>query len=297
MDSTMSNNMRVGVAGLGKMGSVLARNWLSHGYQVAVWNRSPEAMAELAKAGATPYSSLESMVGAVDCVVTMLWDDDVARAITLARVIPAATASSILVEMSTLSPQMYSTLEAAARERGVRFVAAPVLGSVDQVRLGTETVLTGGDGPTIELLRPLLACLGTVLLTGSAAASGFLKLANNVVLGIFAEAEAELLELCARGGLDRHLAVESISGAFERAARSKVQQILDDDERPRFSLDALLKDLQLASHAADSVNAPITLLQCVLPRFREATERGFGNRDYIALTLERSRVVAPVGGT
>jgi 3-hydroxyisobutyrate dehydrogenase-like beta-hydroxyacid dehydrogenase len=236
------------------------------------------------------------MVAAVDCVVTMLWDDDVARMITLARVVPAAKATTTLVEMSTLSPQMYSTLEAAARERSVRFVAAPVLGSVEQARLGALTVLPGGDEQTIELVRPMLGCLGTVLPTGSAAASGFLKLANNVVLGVFAEAEAELLQLCARAGLDRRLAVESITGAFERAARSKRQQILDDDARPRFSLDALLKDLRLASRAAESVNAPIALLQCVLPRFGEAADRGFGNRDYIALALERSRVVAPAGG-
>jgi 3-hydroxyisobutyrate dehydrogenase-like beta-hydroxyacid dehydrogenase len=292
----MITDMRVGVVGLGKMGSEFAKNWLAHKYPVAVWNRSPEATAELAKAGATVYSSLESMVAEVDCVVTMLWDDDVARSVTLARVIPAAKAPTIIVETSTLSPQMYSTLEAAARERSLRFVAAPVLGSVEQARLGALTVLAGGDAQTIELVRPLLMCLGTVLPTGSASASGFLKLANNVVLGIFAEAEGELLELCARAGLERHLAVESITGAFERAARSKRQQLLDDDEGPRFSLDALLKDLQLAGRAAESIDAPVALLRCILPRFSDAADRGLGNRDYIALALERSRAVASTGG-
>ncbi|HEY1978079.1 MAG TPA: NAD(P)-dependent oxidoreductase [Candidatus Baltobacteraceae bacterium] len=283
----MGTNLRVGVVGLGKMGSALARNWLAHHYSVAVWNRSPQAATELAKAGATPFSTIESMIAAVDCVVTMLWGDEVAREVSLAKVVPAATASTVLVEMSTLSPQMYSTLAAAAADRHVRFIAAPVLGSVDQVRAGTLTVLAGGDAATIDVLRPLLGCLGTVTSTGSPAASGFLKLANNVVLGIFAEAEAELLELCVRAGLDRHLAVESITGAFERAARSKLQQILDDDERARFSLDALLKDLRLASAASESAKSPIELLQCVLPRFTEAADRGLGDRDYIALTLER----------
>lgn len=287
-----AREMRVGVIGLGKMGSAFAQNWLAHNYQVAVWDRSPQAVTELANAGATPHATLESMIAAVDCLVTMLWDDGVARSVSLARVIPAAKPPTILVEMSTLSPQMYSTLEAAAMERNLSFVAAPVLGSVDQARLGTLTVLAGGEQQTIELVRPLLSCLGTVTPTGSTAASGFLKLANNVVLGVFAEAEGELLELCTRAGVDRHIAVESITGAFERAARSKTQQILDDDEHPRFSLDALLKDLRLASGAAESVNAPVALLQFVLPRFVAAAARGLGNRDYIALALERSRAVA-----
>jgi len=287
----MSADEGVGVVGLGKMGSAFARNWLAHGYPVAVWNRSPAAMTALAEAGATPYSELESMVSAVNRVVTMLWDDDVAQAITLSKLIPAAKTTTILVEMSTLSPQMYSTLEAASKERGLRFVASPVLGSVDQARLGQLTVLAGGDAATIELVRPLLACLGTVLTTGSPRASGFMKLANNVVLGIFAEAEGELLELCARAGLERRFAVESITAAFERASRSKRQQLLDNDERARFSLDALLKDLQLASRAALSVDAPVPLLDSVLARFREAADRGLGERDFVALALERSQTI------
>ena len=287
----MNADERVGVVGLGKMGSAFARNWLAHGYPVAVWNRSPAAMTALAEAGATPYSELESMVSAVNCVVTMLWDDEVAQAITLAKLIPAAKTTTILVEMSTLSPQMYSTLEAASKERGLRFVASPVLGSVDQARLGQLTVLAGGDAATIELVRPLLACLGTVLTTGSPRASGFMKLANNVVLGIFAEAEGELLELCARAGLERRFAVESITAAFERASRSKKQQLLDNDERARFSLDALLKDLQLASRAALSVDAPVPLLDSVLARSREAAERGLGERDFVALALERPQTI------
>lgn len=292
----MSADERVGVAGLGKMGSAFARNWLAHGYPVAVWNRSAAAMTELAEAGATPYADLEAMVSAVHCVVTMLWDDDVAEAITLAQVIPAAKATSIVVEMSTLSPQMYSRLEAASQQRNLRFLASPVLGSVDQARLGQLTVLAGGDAATIAMVRPMLACLGTVLTTGSPSASGFIKLANNVVLGIFAEAEGELLELCARAGLERRFAIESITTAFERASRSKRQQLLDNDERARFSLNALLKDLQLASRAALSVHAPVPLLDSVLARFREAADRGLGERDYIALALERSQAIAPAAG-
>lgn len=291
----MSADERVGVVGLGKMGSAFAQNWLAHGYPVAVWNRSPDATKRLAESGATPYSDLESLVSTVQYVVTMLWDDAVAEAITLARVIPAATASTILVEMSTLSPQMYSTLEAAAKQRNLRFVASPVLGSVDQARLGQLTVLAGGDVTTIERVRPLLTCLGTVLTTGSPQASGFMKLANNVVLGIFAEAEAELLELCARAGLDRRFAIESITGAFERASRTKRQQLLDNDERARFSLAALLKDLQLARGAARSVGAPAPLLDSVLTRFQEAADHGLGERDYVAIALERSQNIAPPG--
>jgi 3-hydroxyisobutyrate dehydrogenase-like beta-hydroxyacid dehydrogenase len=112
--------MHVGVVGLGKMGSAIARNLLARGYQVSVWNRSPEPADALAGAGAMRHSSLKELVEAVDTVIVMLWGDDAAREVTLGQVIPAARAPKLVIEMSTLSPAMYERL---ARLTGNRFRA------------------------------------------------------------------------------------------------------------------------------------------------------------------------------
>jgi 3-hydroxyisobutyrate dehydrogenase-like beta-hydroxyacid dehydrogenase len=280
--------MRVGVVGLGKMGSALARNLLSRGHRVSVWNRSPDPLAVLVAAGATPHDSLEALVEAVDTVIVMLWGDEVAREVTLAQVIPAAHAPQIVIEMSTLSPSMYETLENAARERGVGFLAAPVLGSVSAAEQGSLTVLAGGRETTFVAAHPLLGVLGsTVTYTGSVSASGYLKLANNTVIGVVAETLAELLAMCRRAGLDRRLAVRSLTGAFERSAGSKKQQLLYRDAEPRFSLNALLKDLLLSRDAARSLHVSMPVVDRVLPEVQRAAASGLGNRDYIALALER----------
>jgi len=280
----------VGVVGLGKMGSAMALNLLTRGYGVAVWNRSPEPIGALVERGATRASSLTALCEAVDAVIVSLWGDDAAREVTLAQIIPAVRATELVIEMSTLSPAMYEMVEKAALEHGLGFLAAPVLGSVDLARQGSLTILAGGRQTTFERARPLLEALGTtVTYTGSVKASGYLKLANNTIIGVVAVTLSELLAFCERGEVDRRLAVESLTGAFGRIASSKTQQLLQRDSDPRFSLNALLKDVLLAREAAQSAHVPMPIFGCVLPRIQDAASRGLGDRDYIAVALEAAR--------
>jgi 3-hydroxyisobutyrate dehydrogenase len=282
--------MHVGIVGLGNMGSAIAQNLLARGYTVSVWNRTPHKADALVAKGATESSSIRALVESADAVIVMLWGDETAREISLSQVIPAARSRQLVIEMSTLSPSMYEVLEKAATDRAIEFLAAPVLGSLSFAQQGTLTVLPGGQQTTFERARPLLESIGsTIIYTGSARASGHLKLANNTILAIFAEALGELLPFCERGGVERGIAVESLTGAFQRSAATKKEQLLNVDSQTRFSLDALLKDLHLAESSAVPLQLSIPLLHTVLPAMQQLAERGFGDRDYIALALEEER--------
>src|SRR5580704_17083445 len=116
--------MHVGVVGLGKMGSAIALNLLSRGYRVSDWNRSPDPVGALVERGATQESSPGALGETVDAVIVSLWGDDAAREVTLRQIVPATRAMPLVIEMSTLSPAMYETLEKAALERGLEFLAA-----------------------------------------------------------------------------------------------------------------------------------------------------------------------------
>jgi 3-hydroxyisobutyrate dehydrogenase len=277
----------VGIAGLGKMGSAIARNLLDRGYRVSAWNRTRGAVDELTAAGATACETPEALVADADAVVAMLWDDAVARQVTLGRIIPSAREGQLIVESSTLSPQMYQTLAQAAGERGVDFLACPVVGSVDSARTGSLTIFPGGSTTALEHGHELLAAMGsTVTFSGSPVASGFLKLASNSVLGVIADSVGELLRMTDRAGVDRTLAIDTIVHAFERA-NGKREQLVDRDTEPRFSASALLKDLRLAKDARQSVNAGGDVMDCVLAEFEKTVERNLGDRDYIAVALEQ----------
>jgi 3-hydroxyisobutyrate dehydrogenase-like beta-hydroxyacid dehydrogenase len=282
--------MHVGIAGTGKMGSAMARNLLDRGYRISVWNIDRDMMEPLVAAGAVPFEDLERLVGSVDVTIAMLWDDNVAREISLRRIIPAARAGALFIELSTLSPQMYETLATAAAQRGVDFLACPILGSVDGARTGTLMLLPGGTSQAFDRARELLNAMGsTMRFTGSPGASGHVKLAYNSMLCVNADAIGELLGIMARAGVDRTLAVDALVTALERVA-TKRQQLIEHDTRPRFSANALLKDLRLARVARASLNVDAPLMECALAQFERAVESGVGDEDYIAagLALERA---------
>lgn len=283
--------MHVAVAGLGKMGSALAENLIAHGYQVRVWDRSQDRTLPLVALGAEAAATPETLVLGMDAVLVMLWDDAVAQEISLGRIIPAAARPTIVVEMSTLSPKLYQTLGQAAERKGLDFLACPVLGSVDLARNGKLTVLASGPEGAFNAARDLLGTLGTtVTYVGPVGTSGFLKLANNAIIGIVAESLRELLALCERAGIDEGLAVDSLTGAFGRIASSKTAQLHDHDIRPRFTLGALYKDLLLARSAGASVDLPLPLLETVIPAVEESLSAGARDKDYIALVYAARNV-------
>ena len=230
--------MRVGIAGTGKMGSAIACNLLDRGYQISVWNIDRGMMDPLVATGATPFENLERLVASVDAVIAMLWDDVVAREISLGKIIPAARKGQLVIESSTLSPQMYEVLAEAAAQREVNFLACPVLGSVDGARAGTLTLLPGGSSQAFDRGRELLSAMGsTIKFTGSPTASGHLKLAYNSMLSVNADSIGELLGIMARAGVDRALAIDTLVQALERIP-TKRQQLHERDTRPRFSAGA-----------------------------------------------------------
>src|SRR5215472_5748957 len=150
------------------MGSAIARNLLDRGYTVSVWNIDRGMMAGVVDAGATAFEKLESLVESVDVVIAMLWDDEVAREISLGRIIPVARKGQLVIESSTLSPQMYEQLAQAAARRGVDFLACPVIGSVDGARTGALTLFPGGSSEAFGRSRELLSAMGSaVTFTGS----------------------------------------------------------------------------------------------------------------------------------
>lgn len=281
--------MHVGIVGTGKMGSATARNLLDRGYRVSVWNIDRGPMEPLVAAGATPFEDLRSLVESVDAAIATLWDDEVARAVSLGQVIPAARKGELFIELSTLSPQMYEVLAEAAARRGVHFLACPVLGSVDNARSGTLTLFPGGSNEAFEHGKELLSALGSsIKFTGSPAASGHLKLASNSVLGVIAGSIGELLRITGRAGVDRTLVIETLMNALERAG-SKRQQLVDGDTKPRFSAAALLKDLRLAHGVRQGLRVDAPVMDSVLAEFDSVVKRGVGGDDYIAVALSLER--------
>lgn len=152
--------MKVGFAGLGAMGSAMAKNILSAGHTLTVWNRSPQAADTLASQGATAVDDPTGLAH-VDVLITMLADDAATWSVVvesglLAQMIPG----TVHVNMATISVALAQELAALHAARGISYVAAPVLGRIDVAAAGKLNILAAGETPALARVQPLFDVMG-----------------------------------------------------------------------------------------------------------------------------------------
>jgi 3-hydroxyisobutyrate dehydrogenase len=254
---------RIAWLGLGAMGSRMAAVLLKAGYELTVWNRTPESSAPLVAAGARLARTPAEAAGAADIIFSMLTDDDAARAVWLAGdgALKGAKPDAVIVEASTVSPTWISELAAAAESAGVDLIDAPVAGSRPQAEAGQLIVMAGGEASVFELVRPVLSAMAAdVIHVGPKGSGAVLKLAVNAFFAVQLAAMAELLGLLARNGVNRVVAAELlarfpvVAPPLAGAARMMAAGLA----APMFTIDLVAKDLAYASALAKPGDAPMS---------------------------------------
>ncbi len=272
----------IAVLGLGAMGSRMATRLLDAGHSIRIFNRSVEAGVPLVARGAIQGQTPRQAVAGCDVVVCCVRDDDAARGVWLdddTGALPVMQAGSIAVESSTLTPACARELALAARNRGVHFLDAPVVGSRPQAEAGQLAYLVGGEAKVLERVRPVLELMGAAVIhVGGNGSGAILKLVVNALLGIQVAAYAELLAMAAKTGLDPAAALPMLGSlpVCSPAAKGAASLIVAADHAPRFPIDLILKDLRYAEELAASVGARLPTTTAVRGVFERAQEEGDG---------------------
>jgi 3-hydroxyisobutyrate dehydrogenase-like beta-hydroxyacid dehydrogenase len=143
---------RIGFIGLGLMGSRLTRRLHSSGWKVQAWNRSPDPAKSLACDGIAISSSVAKLVADSDVVLSSLANDEAVRSVYFDNggVFSSAKAGTIILEMSTISPELSRLLHKEASDRNTHLLDMAISGSTPAVEAGTITLLAGGDQNTFE---------------------------------------------------------------------------------------------------------------------------------------------------
>ncbi|MDX5299295.1 MAG: 3-hydroxyisobutyrate dehydrogenase, partial [Gammaproteobacteria bacterium] len=203
----MSNDS-IAFIGLGNMGAPMARNLLTAGYAVQVFDLNAAAIEALAQAGALACTSAEQAVQGAGTVVSMLPASRHVEALYLGRDGQAGLLASIrpgalVLECSTIAPASARKVHAAARERGIALLDAPVSGGTAGAAAGTLTFMAGGRAEDVERARPVLAAMGkNIFHAGPEGAGQVAKVCNNQLLAILMLGSAEALALGVANGLD-----------------------------------------------------------------------------------------------
>lgn len=286
---------RIGFIGTGTMGQPMLANLVKKGFEVAAYDLVSAALDAAVRLGANRAGSAGEAAAAGDLVITMLPSSANVEAVYWGaggigdRVMPGR----LCIDMSTIDPLTSQHVAARLKERGVRFLDAPVSGGVGGAAAGTLAIMVGGDAGDLEEARPVLAAMGAnIIHVGGNGAGEVAKLCNNLISGAALIAVAEAFRIGEAFGVDPQVLTDVIgksSGAtWVMQHMHPVPGIVDSaassrQYAPGFMTDLMAKDLGLAVAAARDKRVPVVVAPAAQQLYRMASSHGLGREDFSAV--------------
>jgi len=280
--------MKIGYAGMGIMGGGMAANLLQAGYDVTVWNRTPERSSELAVAGAAVATSPAELAALCDIIMICVSDTPDVEDVTLGDqgLIHGLGPGKLVVDHSTISASATLRLASAVQEVGAEWIDAPVSGGSEGAVNGTLAIMVGGSAENVERARPFLEAYGTSIThVGGVGDGQMVKVVNQVLVVVNALAVSEALLLADAAGLDLPTTIAAVEGgaAGSWMFSNRGPQVAVRDWRPGFTIDLQQKDLRIVLEAADELAVPIPGTSLVFQLYRALQNRGLGDEGNHAL--------------
>lgn len=280
--------MRVGFIGLGVMGRPLALHLLRHGHQLAVWARRPEASAPLLTAGAVPCATAAEVARRSEVVFTVVTGGADVEHVALAAdgLVEGFAAGSILVDMSTIAPEMARSLARRLSARGIEMLDAPVSGGEQGAIAATLAIMVGGRAAVLERVRPLFEVLGkTIVHVGDHGAGQVAKACNQMVMVGAIQAVAEALHFGRAAGADPARVRQALAGG---SAGSRVLEVMGARMVERnfaAGVEARLhhKDYAIVLAEAHRLGVPLPVSAQVCGQLNALMAMGWGRSDTAVL--------------
>ena len=292
---------RVGFVGLGTMGSPMAVNLVRAGHEVVGWNRSPERAGPLVDAGGTAAGSLQEAVRDADVVCLMVTDTPDVTEVLLGEdgVLATVEPGTVVVDFSTIRPDVTLELAAQAREAGVRLLDAPVSGGQVGAQRGLLSVMVGGDEDVVAEVRPLLEAVGrTVVHVGPSGAGQTVKAANQLLVAAHLQALSEAVAFLTAYGVDLEAALQVLGGGLAGSAvlEQKRDNVLEQTYEPGFTLALHHKDMGILAAAARERGVVTPLGALAGQLVASAVASGDGHLDHSALLRGVQRLSGTLPG-
>ena len=288
----MGNLPKVAVLGCGRMGAAMAATLSRAGFELILWNRDPDKAFRVAETLSVEVADTPAdAVAKADIALTSLADDDAVRSVYLGEngIVAGLRPGVVVMEMSTIDPQVVVEIGDAVDATGAALLDAPVSGSVSTVEQGALTIMVGGESAFVETARPVLEALAArVIEVGKRGSGSATKLAVNALVHGLNVALSEALVLAEGAGVERSVAYEVFaSGAGGAPFVHYKREAYEHPEEAvvAFSLDLVAKDLELITGLGDAVGVPMDLAEAELEIVRRAIASGMGDRDLSAVAV------------
>jgi 2-hydroxy-3-oxopropionate reductase len=274
--------------GLGIMGSPMAVHLAKAGHHVVGYNRSPQRTAALVEAGGSAAASIAKAVAGADVVAVMVPDSPDVQAVLAGEngVFDNAPAGALIIDFSSIRPDVTTALAAQAAERGFRLIDAPVSGGEAGAVNAALSIMVGGTPEDFDSAKPILDVVGkTVVHVGPNGSGQTVKAANQLIVAGNIQLLAEAVIFLEAYGVDTKAAVEVLGGGLAGSAvlNQKAQKMLDRSFEPGFRIELHHKDLGIVTSAAREAGVVAPLGALVAQLMASARANGDGGLDHSAL--------------
>ncbi len=285
---------QVGFIGLGIMGRPMAGHLLQAGYPLTVYNRTRAKTDELVSQGAKAAASPAEVAAASEVIITIVSDSpDVEEVVAGPKgVLEGIRPDSVVIDMSTISPEVERTLEQKLRGKNCTLVDAPVSGGDVGAKNATLAIMAGGTPEAFQRVRPILEVMGKSLThCGPVGCGQLTKLCNQILVSVNLLGVSEALAFARKSGLDPQVMIEAVKGgaAGSWQLANLGPRIVGRDFAPGFMVDLVQKDLRIVLASAASVGAALPATALVHQFFGSAQAHGDGRQgtQSLAKVLER----------
>ncbi|QIZ05530.1 2-hydroxy-3-oxopropionate reductase [Priestia megaterium] len=263
---------KVGFIGLGIMGKPMALNLIKAGFTLTVNDLNQDAVHQVVEAGAVAAHSAKEVAENSDVIITMLPASKHVEEVVLSEngILAGAKAGSVIIDMSSITPEVSRELAAAAAKKGVGMLDAPVSGGEPKAIDGTLAIMVGGKEDAFESVMPVLYGMGKdVILVGDHGCGVTAKLANQIIVNLNIAAMSEALVLAAKAGIDIEKMYQAIRGGLAGSAvlDAKVPLILDRNFVAGGSIAINMKDITNVMETAHEIGVPLPLSSQLLEIF------------------------------
>jgi 3-hydroxyisobutyrate dehydrogenase len=295
---------KLGFIGLGNMGKPMATNLVKAGYPLTVHDLRPEAVRDLVAIGAAAAGSPREVAEKSEVVITMVTSSPQVEQVMFGPdgVLAGMRSGATIIEMSTIDPTVTRKVAAAAAEKGIEMLDAPVSGAPPKAADGTLSIMVGGKKEVFERCRDILEVLGEKIFhVGDVGMGEVVKLANNLIGAVCGIAVCEGFLFGTRLGADPKTLFEVISASAGNCwfLQTRVpypgvipESPANKDFAPGFTTDLMAKDLGLILSAAEKNKIPLLAASLARQLMEAARASGLGDKDWSVV----SKVIRRLAG-
>jgi 3-hydroxyisobutyrate dehydrogenase-like beta-hydroxyacid dehydrogenase len=269
----------IGFIGMGHMGSHMVQRLLDAGYRLTVYDRTEEKAKALGQQSAQVAQTPKDLAANCQVVMACVTDDEAQHDVMFGPdgALVGTHVGSVIIDLSTVSPDASRRLYQAAKEKNVPMIDAAVSGSVPQVDQGNLVIFVGGEHKIYEQCTPILDVLGKNHFSmGTSGMGTTMKLVVNTLLGLGMQALAEALALGEKAGLEKGLLLDVLgqTAVLTPGQKSKLENVKREEYPTNFALSLMHKDFSLVLSQAYDVSVSMPATAAAQQMYTAAMARG-----------------------